>query len=542
VSLTRRLLVASVPLLVVFVAASAPAATAVPTSAVPTVTGVAPAAVTSPASPGASPSPASDPCSLVPGPAKKICQTAASGAANTKCKSTFGSGNIIGGGLCKASQIAAPAAQKEFNSQLNDSIVKPIAQAIADFTTTVIKDGLAWWLTLPSVQVESSGVTSICKGQVQNPDASCSGGSGSGNSLSLQGILYGVGVLIATLLTIIQGIRTAIRRKGTPLMEALQGLLVMVLVCGVGIGVIDGLLAGSDVLTDAILNTAFNGKANAPDVLVKVLLPTSGPLAANPMAVILMAVVVLLVGMVQCILLFLRQAAVPIQALMLPVAGAGQVGGPSTRQWLPRLMTAIMTVIVYKPLAALIIAVGFVEVTNAPDIVSWIRGVVTLVLSVVALKALIGVFAPLGVAVGGGSGGGMLGPALAAAAGAMGRGRGGGSSAPTSAVDHAKDMERSRSNSSTGTGIPQQPGGSRTVEHANSPTPEQSSPEETATGDGAKTALADAAEGTGQTTAATTVPKAPAGPVGIAMVAAEATHQGAQAAGNTVSEGSKDQQ
>jgi type IV secretion system protein TrbL len=536
VSITRRLLVASVPLLVVFAAASAPAATAVPA-----VTGVAPAAATSPALPGASPSPASDPCSLDTGPAKKICQTAASGTADTKCKSTFGSGNIIGGGLCKASQIAAPAAQKEFNSQLNDSIVKPIAEAIADFTTTVIKGGLAWWLTLPSVQVESSGVTSICKGQVQNPDASCSGGSGSGNSLSLQGILYGAGVLIATLLTIIQGIRTAIRRKGTPLMEALQGLLVMVLVCGVGIGVIDGLLAGSDVLTDAILNTAFNGKANAPDVLVKVLLP-AGPLAANPMAVILMAVVVLLVGIVQCILLFLRQAAVPIQALMLPVAGAGQVGGPSTRQWLPRLMTAIMTVIVYKPLAALIIAVGFVEVTNAPDIVSWIRGVVTLVLSVIALKALIGVFAPLGVAVGGGAGGGMLGPALDIAARAMGRGQGGGSSAPTSAVDHAKDMERSRSNSSTGTGIPQQPGGSRTVEHANSPTPEQtspeqSSPEETATGDGAQTAAQGAAQGAGQT-----VPKAATGPVGIAMVAAEATHQGVQAAGNTVSEGSKGQQ
>jgi hypothetical protein len=75
------------------------------------------------------------------------------------------------------------------------------------------------------------------------------------------------------------------------------------------------------------------------------------------------------------------------------------------------------------------------------------------------------------------------------------------------------------------------------VEQANSPSPEQSTAKETATGEGAQTTAQGAAQGAGQT-----VPKAATGPVGIAMVAAEATHQGAQAAGNTVSEGSKGQQ
>ncbi|MGK5631299.1 hypothetical protein [Streptomyces sp. URMC 123] len=472
--------------------------------------------------------------------------------------------------------------KEAFVETLESTTVKPIAQALADFTATTLRETLTWWLTMKSVQIKDSGVTTVKAPECQKPekatdgeqeqDPRCKGSAGASfNSVSLQAIMFGIGVMIATLLTIIQGIRTAIRRKGTPLLEAVQGLMVAVLVSAIGITVIDALLVASDTLTEAILDVSFGGRQHAPDVIVKVLLPA----LENPMGMIVIAAIVLLVGLCQVVLLFLRQAAVPIQGLLLPIAAAGQVGGSSTRQWLPRLATAIMTVIVYKPMAAVILSVGFLEMSNAPTMVDWTRGVVTLVLSVFALKALISIFSPLGVAMtGGGSGGAGLSRLLDAAGDLMARrgngGGDGGPSAPTSATQHAEYMDRQNS----GNGPDTPPASSNTaVQHANS-TDTTSSPnggtgggagqpgapgapgaagtagEQAPAGaagttggatGGAQTAGTGASVGGGATgsAAAGGGAAAAAGPVGIAIVAAEAAHQGIQTAGNTMSEGSK---
>ncbi|MFQ6199139.1 hypothetical protein [Streptomyces sp. NPDC000405] len=478
--------------------------------------------------------------------------------------------------LCKAGKKAVDKAKEAFVKTLESTVVKPVADATADFTRSTLKETLTWWLYTKSLQMKGSGFTDLQSpcgkpdtgsgadgkdGKVKEKDKKddevdprCKDSAGKNfSSVSLQAILFGLGVMIATLLTMVQAIRTAIRRKGTPLMEALQGLMVAVLTCAVGITVIDSLLVASDKLTESILNVSFNGKDNMPDVVVKVLLPAM----SNPMAVILMATVVLLVGLCQVVLLFLRQAAIPIQGLILPIAAAGQVGGSSTRQWLPRLATAIMTVIAYKPLAAVIISVGFLEMEYSTTMIDWIRGVVTLVLSVFALKALMGVFAPLGVAVTGGGGGAALGSLLNTAGSFLGArsGRGGGSAAPTSATDHADYMKRSTGNS----GGPGPSAGGTAIQHSQNPPP--GGPASGAGGaagqagapGAAGTAGAGGAAGTAGTAAgaagsagsaaggagAAGGGAAAAGPVGIAIVAAEAVNQGIQSAGNSMSEGSK---
>ncbi|MCY0961813.1 hypothetical protein [Streptomyces sp. H27-H5] len=409
-------------------------------------------------------------------------------------------------------KVMSAAAQKVADSVLGDA-----AKSMAEFVGEFMRIGLGWWLMTPSVQVKDSGVL----GDTASSDPT--------KKLSLHGLMMGIGAGIATLLVMIQGIKTIIQRKGTPLAHLVQGLMVNMLVSAAGIAIIDALLIASDELTKMILYVGFGGD-DVPDRMAVMLLPA----LVNPIGLLAVALIVFLVGGVQIVMLFLRQAAIPIQALILPIAGAGQLGGESTRQWLPRTFTAIMVIIIYKPIAALIISVGFVEMAYGNGIIDFIRGIVTLGLSVVALKSLFALFAPIGASIGGAvsSGGGFAG-ALSMAGNAMasqmgGAGGGGGGDAPTSASQHAADMDRSGPASGGGGGGDDGDSGSSAVRQAN--IPQQGGSPEAATE--AATTAAETAS-TGASTAATTATAA-APPVAIAMVAAEAGQAAIKKAGGTV--------
>uniref|UniRef100_UPI003F498634 hypothetical protein n=1 Tax=unclassified Streptomyces TaxID=2593676 RepID=UPI003F498634 len=462
---------------------------------------------------------------------------------------------------CAAGKIVLPAAKKAVDEALQNTIVKPMADGMAEFNAQLLKIGLAWWLMTPSVQVKDSGVTHQETGKT--PD-------GTTMTFSLQALCLGVGEVIAVLLVMFQGIRTMVRRKGTPLAEAVQGLVVHVLVCLLGITVIDSLLIGSDQLSSAILNVAFHGDGKLTERMVAMLVPAG----FNPMALLVMGVLVLLVTLVQWVLLFLRQAAIPIQSLLLPIAGSGQVGGEKTRQWLPRLYSSILIVIAYKPCAALIISAGFVEMANGNGLIDWLRGMVTLILSVVALKALMGLFAPIGASIAGATSGGFAGALTGVGAmmglGGRGGGGGGGGAEPASAVQHASAMSKAgpaaggaagahpalaaaqagigaaqaaksaaagAMSGEDGAGVPQQQGNSKTGQQGQDA---QGARQNNGQGQGGPDGSAGATGGTATPApgAASTAANAHTG-VNVALRAAEAGGQAAKGAGDTMSEGSK---
>jgi type IV secretion system protein TrbL len=253
----------------------------------------------------------------------------------------------------------------------------------------------------------------------------------------------GLGEFIAILMMLWASIRTMVQRKGTPLAEAVMGMIINVIVTVSGIALLDGLLSASDVLTNDLLDIPFGGTSDLGERMGKVLLVTGG---FDPMAQLIMALVVLLVGVSLAVMMFLRQAALPVQALLLPIAGAGQIGGKATRQWLPRLWTSMIMVIAYKPAAALLVAVGFFEIGNGVSIADWIRGVVTLLFAIGALPTMM-IFAPLGIAAAGATSGGFAQSVMAMGMMSGGFGRGGssgasGGSQPISAVQHAAQMAR----------------------------------------------------------------------------------------------------
>ncbi|WP_329151256.1 hypothetical protein OG275_38120 (plasmid) [Streptomyces niveus] len=428
-----------------------------------------------------------------------------------------------GGTVDLHKEVLSAPAKAVANSVLGDA-----AESMAEFTAEFIEISFTWWLMTPSVQVKDSGVLGD-PNKPQDPT----------KYLSLHAVMVGIGIMIAIMLTIFQGIRIIIQRKGAPVAQLIQGFLINALVSAAGVAIIDALLIASDSLTMTILKVAFGGD-DAPKRMAVMLLPAIG----NPMGLLAVALIALVVGGIQVVTLFLRQAAIPIQALLLPIAGSGQLGGESSRQWLPKLFTAIMVIITYKPMAALIIAVGFTEIKHGSGIIDFVRGIVTLVLSVVALKSLMALFAPLGMSMGNAvSSGGGLGGALSMVGGAMasqmggagGAGADGGGS--TSAASHAAHMDRNGpaggggsapapASADEGNSAIQQAGGGGNI-------PQQTGAEAGASAAESGAAAGQTAAAGGSQAAAGTAAKAAGGPVTVALVAAEAAHSAVKSAGNT---------
>ena len=277
------------------------------------------------------------------------------------------------------------------------SIYKPLSDAVEKLCADLLTELFTFWLHAPSVEIERSG------------------------ALAVWGPMLFVGQTIAVLLLMLQMFRSVLSRKGIHLIESLQGLAIAGLWTAGGVVIIQAALTASDLITEWILDVGNEALEDRAVAMVAVL----GALAAkNPVAGIVFGLAIVLVGLIQLIVLFLRQAAIPLLAVLLPVVAAGQVGGSSSRQWLPRYLVLAATVIVYKPGASVILAVGFTEMGQGKGILDFIRGLTTLTLAVIALPAMMRLFSVFGLSYGGSGGGSVL-PRLADAAHLLG-GRGGG--------------------------------------------------------------------------------------------------------------------
>lgn len=329
-----------------------------------------------------------------------------------------------------ARQVPAPPSPGDVAGSAGEALLKPFAEGIAKTANELVLITVTGWLQLPSIRITDSGVfvqpdryrtgTELpqggCLQPIPNatlgptPDATGAGsaagtgsdaapGTGCGpsravsqfSSARLQAVMVGVGTIIATLLLIFAAMRTAFTRRGHHVTEALQGLLVMAVMTAVGLTLLNGLLIASDALTEQILDSSLSRDLGER---VSAMLGLSVA-AFGPVPVILFGVVVFAVAVVQLVMLFIRQAAIPVLAMLLPVAAAGQVGGRISRQWLVRLWTSLLAIVAYKPLAALIFAVGFLETGEGRGFWDIVRGLTTLVLAILALPTLMKVFTPI---------------------------------------------------------------------------------------------------------------------------------------------------
>ncbi|MFG2913113.1 hypothetical protein ACGF0D_09505 [Kitasatospora sp. NPDC048298] len=315
-----------------------------------------------------------------------------------------------------------------------DSAVGELLKAGIEFVKGLVRFTLTVALQGPSLRLEDTGLF--------------------GEQATLAGMLVWLGLIVSVSGLVWQIGRMAVTGQMRHLGQALSGWFLNCLLCAGGVSGVALLLRTGDALTDGLVDRTFGDSGAATGHIVDVLVPH----VVNPFIVICGLLVLVPVGFVQLVLIFLRNSAIPIQCLLLPIAGAGRVGGETTRKWAPLLIRSILVSIAYKPMVAVIICSGFAEFGHAGTVVEWLRGLTTLMLGVLAPAALVRIFGPVADEVGSAMSSGGAVAAMSAAGSYASRRRHGGADTedtgsggvdsdarPVSAVEHARRVEQSLS-------------------------------------------------------------------------------------------------
>ncbi|MFC7331425.1 hypothetical protein [Marinactinospora rubrisoli] len=227
-----------------------------------------------------------------------------------------------------------------------------------------------------------------------------------------------LGGLFAVLFLLWQAMRMMMQRRLEVLATTVRGLLMCAAVTACGVAVLGGLVTASEHLTVDIIDIAYaeterEDLCEAPESVAEDVAEAAPEGSAERQmlacataafefdtlqatgAVLVFGIVGLVMMLVQAVLLFVREAALPLIALLIPIVAAGQIGGTATRKWLPGLLGLALTIICYKPMVALIMAVGFSQAMLPTSDLDFIRGIMTLSLGVIAPGVLMKAFSPL---------------------------------------------------------------------------------------------------------------------------------------------------
>ncbi|MGW5042177.1 hypothetical protein ACWEQK_28870 [Streptomyces parvulus] len=358
-----------------------------------------------------------------------------------------GAGGLTGSDMCDAIGDAGEKKAKEAWNNVWESVLGDIIKTAQDVTKWIIKKTLTYALLGPSVDLAGTGLW--------------------GGKATLAGMLTWLGLVIAVAGVMWNLAKMALTGQAKHAGRAMAGWVENIFLSFLGVSLFALLLTLGDALSTGLVNATFADDGQAYERIVAVLLPNA---VTNPITLLCAVAVLLLIGFIQLVMIFLRQSAIPIICLLIPVAAGGRTGGEATRKWAPTLITTGMVIVAYKPILAVIICTGFSEFGHSQTLTEWLRGCATLVLGVLAPGPLTKIFAPFGAAAGGGLSAGGISGALSAAAGYVGGKNkdpdpdGGGGGRPTDAVSHAQWVEQNmgpqgRGQGQGGEGDPGEDGG-----------------------------------------------------------------------------------
>jgi hypothetical protein len=393
--------------------------------------------------------------------------------------------------------------------------VDALAKAIAEAVASLVRNTVAWWVDVPSIDV--SAETSVVN--------------------SLRGYLLPVAVAVAVAGVMWAGVRMALSGKANPLLDVGRGLFAVAVWSAIGVALPAAALEGSDALSSWIVDQAAGREFGTR------MTAAFTSQIGNPGLVIVVGILAIIAALIQSILMFFREGSVLILTGVVVLAAAGQMN-PATRPWLRRVTGWGLALVAYKPAAAMVYATGFVLIGRGQGVRSMFLGFAVLAMSILALPALLKFFNWTVGAIGDGNGGG-LGAGLAAAGGGLhaaswlGSGGSGDDQRGDRAADHARFIQQSLGPSGGKAGTPSGSASSSPPPPTAGSTPAPAAAGGAATG-GTTTAAttAGAASASGGAAAAGTAGAtgaaaagAAAGPVGVAVaVGAQAAIQGAKKA------------
>lgn len=309
--------------------------------------------------------------------------------------------------------------------EIRDFLDDPVG-AIADSTlsqfVTSLGQGLRWffamllywWITIPHSDLQQAPAGALWP------------------------YMMGIGMLLGTLLLIWQGIRLMISRQPGIIVSTLKGLAVFVATCACGVAVLASVGHGAESMTISFLQigkdlseegcTQYQASVPQDDGLeldyppleaaadsdnpteeerevkrLEELGRAFGNCAAAALFshvpylgfLVLLYIFAFIMTFVQAVMLVVREAALPLMALLLPIAAAGQIGGTASKRWLPGLLAIMATLLLYKPVMGMIFAVGFTQATLSDQVIDIIGGMVMLLFGAIAPVMMTKAFKPL---------------------------------------------------------------------------------------------------------------------------------------------------
>lgn len=250
----------------------------------------------------------------------------------------------------------------------------PFADAMREGAAWVMAATLGWWVFVPSLDVATSPAVVI------------------------RGYVAWLSLAVATGGVMWQAILLMVSRRPDPLLDIGRGLFALVLWAAIGIAAPAAALRAGDAFSTWVLLKAADGD---PATRLMSLAQLTGVNSSG--AVIVLGLLLMLAGLAQAVVMVFREGAVVVLAGVVVLAAAGSLTA-ATRSWLPRVLSWMLALIAYKPVAALVYATAVVLMGDDQDPRTVLVGLTMMLLAIIALPALMRFFSwtTSGIASGGG--------------------------------------------------------------------------------------------------------------------------------------------
>lgn len=396
-----------------------------------------------------------------------------------------------------------------------------IARNTGQWAIDMLTQAMTWWVQTPTINPDSETVR-IAQTY----------------TTPVIGLVLMLGLLS-------QCLRMILTRKIEPLIDIALGLVRYAVVVSMGLLLLGGAVTAADALSSWLVEASM---PRYPDAMSGALgaLATNG---AGLVGLLVLGLILALLAGVQWVIGFLRQAGILVLAALLPLAAAGSLSKMG-KEWLPKMLPWLLTLVAYKPMAAFIYAVGLTFIGQGQGLGELMVGLTIIALAVIALPAMMKFFSWAGLSA---AGGGAMGSALGSFAGARmgGMGGGGGGADASGAAEQSQGSQRAREMEATG---PDSGGGGGEGQPSGSGQQQSSGPGEQASGPSAEasssTGATSMAAGGGQTSgaaggssaAAAGAGSAATAGVGAAVGVAQGIKEGAEDGADEMTGGSDEQQ
>ncbi|WP_280471289.1 hypothetical protein [Nocardia cyriacigeorgica] len=285
-----------------------------------------------------------------------------------------------------------------------DSAFGKAAESIGKFAGDLLVESMTWWIGTDSISLSYAGVMA--------------------DKQPVQKVVFFI--MMAGILT--SAMVMMISRRTEPGAQVLLGGVKYVVISSMALIVLSGAINAGDDFARQMIDT----DANQFGQRVQAMLGTAT--IGNPGGVLILGLLGAILGFIQWVMGFIRQAGIIVLYNMILFAAAGQLTTWG-RQWFPRIAATCVALVLYKPMAAFIYSLGFQLIGEEQSLTTLVTGLMVVALAVIALPAMLKFFDFMGMHVSGGSGalgvavGGLAGGMLGAAALSGGGGGGGGTSA-----------------------------------------------------------------------------------------------------------------